>query len=499
MNNDNKEGQKGSMSRKINVNKHKNDRLHQIGTMTCGQKCEIIAYRSSVDIDVKFEDGQIVLRRSYDDFLAGAIKNPNITCDMKKRSKRLNTRKQMASGLWAIVCEYRKADDVDVQFEIDGAISKNKSWKDFINGKIAHPNVAPNYDHQLHVGEIREMRNGLQCEVVSYRKSKDIDVRFIADGALIIGTNYAMFALGKIAHPTIKTIFDTSLQEFAIQYYLTPLGFRKIEKGEWKNRGFGRYELDLYNDVLNVGIEYDGSIHNKDGGMERDVDKNQKCKDLGIVLYRLRDPYLKPMDDGLSINYVLDKSKHVKNNLVIDCKSELEEILKNHNVSVDHDYIDFERDIDDIFEEYKNRYINNRGSKHVGETSFCKSANQKITLVAYHNTRKVDIEFEDGRRVDGITMSAFRRGSVLHPSMTKSDLARQIANREDSLISSVKKKSKELASQRLHEKSITNSGYEIEIVVYNNSKDIVVAFPDGNTTKTNYTNFKNGAVRYPST
>ena len=474
-------------------------RLHKKKVMNCGQECEIVAYRGSTDIDVKFlVDGQVVCHRSYDDFLRGAIKNPNITCDLKQREKRLNTRMQMSSGLWAFVCEYRGASDIDVQFEIDGAVSKNKRWKDFLRGKIAHPSVAPNYDLELHMNEVREMRNGMLAQVVAYRGSKDVDIRFVEDLALVTNITIGDFLSGKIAHPTIKTIFDTSLQEFAIAYYLEPLGFRKIEKGEWKDRGFGRYELDLYNESINVAIECDGAIHNKEGCMERDVDKNLKCKQLGVTLYRLRDPYLKPMDDGVSINYVLDKAKRVNSNLIIDCKIELEEILRNHGVEINDDYINFQRDIDDIFTIYKDIYVNNRGAKYEGQTSFGKSANQTITLVKYHNSRKVDIEFEDGQRVNGISMNAFRKGRVLHPLMTRSDIAQQIADREDSLISRVKKKSKEQAAKRIHAKAKTNDGYDVEIIEYNGSKDVVVAFSDGSIIKTNYFNFKNGSIRYPT-
>lgn len=43
-----------------------------------GQKMRVIKYRKAIDIDIQFEDGTIVEHRSYYSFLKGAIKNPNL-------------------------------------------------------------------------------------------------------------------------------------------------------------------------------------------------------------------------------------------------------------------------------------------------------------------------------------------------------------------------------------------------------------------------------------
>lgn len=38
----------------------------------------IVAYRSSADIDVQFEDGQTVTNRAYANFIKGTIGHPNV-------------------------------------------------------------------------------------------------------------------------------------------------------------------------------------------------------------------------------------------------------------------------------------------------------------------------------------------------------------------------------------------------------------------------------------
>ena len=205
------------------VERLKKERVGLKGKNTIGLEMTIVEYAGSQNIAVQFSDGTVVYNRRYDDFLQGHISNPNQEKPNKLKKEREGTRRQMNSGLWAFVKEYRRADDIDVEFEIDGAINKNKSWIDFNRGKIAHPSVAPNYDRELHIGEIKEMNNGLKAKIIAYRRHKDIDVMFLDDGFVVSGTAYTWFARGIIAHPNKQSIHTMSLQEFGVQYYLSKL------------------------------------------------------------------------------------------------------------------------------------------------------------------------------------------------------------------------------------------------------------------------------------
>ena len=55
----------------------------------------------------------------------------------------------------------------------------------------------------------------------------------------------------------------------------------------------------------------------------------------------------------------------------------------------------------------------------------------------------------------------------------------------------------ETRNERLGQQTVTNSGYLITIVEYNNYKDIVVEFEDGTRKKGVYGQFKKGQFRYP--
>ena len=75
---------------------------------------------------------------------------------------------------------------------------------------------------------------------------------------------------------------QTSFPEYAIMYYLQK--YVKNIEHSYKELGF---ELDIYLPDLNIAIEYDGKPWHQDK-IDKDIEKNKKCKELGIKLYRLR-------------------------------------------------------------------------------------------------------------------------------------------------------------------------------------------------------------------
>ena len=110
-------------------------------------------------------------------------------------------------------------------------------------------------------------------------------------------------------------------------YYLQKQGLDVIHSS--KKHG---YELDVYIPSLKIAIEYDGYYWHKDK-VSLDLEKNRKCENDGIKLYRIREG-LSSLNDS-SIDYVTQRNQK-------DFPKILEEILHEIiGVSVD---IDFERD-----------------------------------------------------------------------------------------------------------------------------------------------------------
>lgn len=475
-------------------------RLHEKRMMNCGQECEIIEYHSARNITVRFTDGTTISNREYKDFELGTIKHP-ATQTTTKRDERIGARKKMNSGLFAVIKNYRGTKDVDVEFEIDGAITYHKSWYDFQRGKIAHPTIVPVAHREVRLGETKEMNNGLLAEIVKYDGYADIDVKFLLDGAIVHNTSYKLFKQGSIAHPMIHSIFTLSIQEFAVGYYLKQLGFRKVKKGEWKDRGFGMMELDFYNEEHHLAIEVDGSVHNKDGGFERDLHKNSKCKEFGIKLYRLRDQALKHLNDDNSINYILYRKNRIDGNLMIDCSMELVSILKANNINLpDDDFIDFKRDFNKIMSEYKELVLNPRKDVHVGERVYFESAKQYATLTVFRSSMSVDIVFDDGCEKLGVTYANFKKGSVRHPNVSGSDIAKELVAKGQNPISSLgKKKRDKLAKELIGKEYKLKNGSIVKIIEYNNANNITIMFEDGAVkSSVSHRALKGGYVKHPS-
>lgn len=386
----------------------------------------------------------------------------------------------MYNKLTATIIEYRNANDIDVQFS-DGVIVKNKTYICFQKGLIGHPHVRASNRavaalKEARLGQSQKMNNGMIATIVQYNNAQDMTIQF-EDATVVEHARYRDFKYGGIPHPHKQYTTTNSIQEFAIRYYLSQLGFRKVQQGEWKDRGFGRLELDFYHDEKQIAIEYDGGHHKQPDSIKRDTRKNAICQKLGVVLYRLRDPILPILEHSTSVNYILDKTKLVRLGL-IDCKDELIEILDKHNIAHDTITINFYQDADLIMAEYRDTYINYYGNKRVGEKHYNASSQQYITIIAYRSAKDIDVQFEDGTIRTGVMYSHLIDGRLSH---------------SNELISTV-------AQQRIGSSRIMNNGLRATIIAYRKSEDMDVQFDDGTIRHgVTYNHFKDGRIGHPAT
>ena len=95
----------------------------------------IVAYRRSVDIDVRFEDGYVAYHKTYDSFKKGKIGNPNksYTADNHIDETAIAT-----NGQEMTIIAYRNTNDIDVQFE-DGYVTYHTRYHPFKKGGIRNP------------------------------------------------------------------------------------------------------------------------------------------------------------------------------------------------------------------------------------------------------------------------------------------------------------------------------------------------------------------------
>ena len=444
------------------------DRLGESNIMKNGMRAVIVRYKSSAEIDVKFEDGVVVENKTYQSFQKGAIGHPN-TLHKSKVKDRTGETKIMFNGMEATIVSYRDSHDIDVRFE-DGSIRTGCAYKEFQTGHIAHPNATAESKANNRLGEKKKMNCGLIATITKYDNYHDIEITF-EDGVVVYPIDYGQFYGGTVAHPMYDG--NMSLQEAGIAFYLSQLGFVKMPKGSLKEIGFGNMELDLYNPEVRVAVEVDGHFHKKEGAVQRDIEKNLKCHNAGITLYRIREKDLPALDDGFSSNYILEGE--VLYNGLLDCGNIIKEILRFNNIHTPvADFIDFKRDLDLIQTFYFDNTLNYKSNDKIGEKVFHKATNQFMTIVDYKDYHHITVQFEDGAIACDKDYGAFKRGEIKHPKQTPSEKRRS----------------------RLGESKVMNCGSNATIISYRNAEDMDIEFEDGTIRRSiTYYNFSKGNVK----
>ena len=189
-----------------------NDRTGEKRMMSCGQPATIIAYRSSIDMDIQFEDGAIATKCQYPSFAMGYVKHPNheLSGIHKHHTRNHETRtgesKRMHNGLIATITDYRGEYDIDIIFE-DGTELKGLKYQSFRRGEISHPTIKTPRKQRVTEEDLKgltnTMSNGMQGTIIAARSVKDIDVQF-EDGEIAFNSTYNAFKSGYICHPSKK-------------------------------------------------------------------------------------------------------------------------------------------------------------------------------------------------------------------------------------------------------------------------------------------------------
>ena len=506
-------------------------RVGEQRVMKNGLTATLVAYRSSASIDVQFEDGAIIYNKTYDEFNGGKVGHPDFL-HVNKIKNRVGETNTMNNGINATIIVYRSSHDLDVQFE-DGSIRTNCAYKEFCDGHIAHPNDTSDGHKEQRIGETRYMNCGLEATIVEYRSYKDIDVEF-EDGTIAQHKKYGCFLDGSIAHPKAKSLFG-SLQETVVGFYLLKFGFIKTSKGDLKHLGFGQMELDFYHKKKKIAVEVDGEVHKLHKQSERDVRKNQVCVKNGIKLYRLRDKLLPALENSTSHDYVLDGKQFVVG--FIDCKKELDEILLSNGFEITSDAIDYDRDFKQIMKMHAKYYFNKYKKKRIGEKVFHKITNQYITIIDYLDYNHITVRFDDGTVVKNRNYGSFKRGEIKHPQdrseyqanerlgetkhMNCGSVAKIIAYRsaedvdiefdDGTIVYGVTYYNftkgtllnpsiphTQALSDRIGERCKMNCGQYAKIIAYRNQHDMDVKFEDGSIRKgIQYEKFQRGSVSHP--
>ncbi len=437
----------------------------------CGMKAICIAYRKSDDIDVKFEDGTVVYHRQKSSFLRGGIDNPNydkISC--------LGQTLLQNCGMKATCIAYRKAKDIDVQFE-DGTIVRNRVRYDFVNGKIGHPNInhnalnAKSYSEKVKkelLNKTLVMNNGQKATCIAYRNAHNIDVQF-EDGTIIYNKNSGDFIRGELGNPnfTSSSLPQRIIYECILPYFPdAKMNYRP----EWLkniNTGFN-LEIDIWLPKEKIGIEYDGyPWHGKETSNSL-LKYNLICESNNIQkLYSF-------IENG-SISY--NSSKHINFMMKCNSRSNLNDFYKELEKFINIFLVDMgftgcvklsEKFLNDIKMKSLNSIIGKKIMQHCGMEAIC---------IAYRGSGDIDVQFSDGTIVEHKTKSSFEKSSIQNPNMYKADLNNDI----------------------LGIKKLMNCGMEATCIAYRGSGDIDIQFADGTIVKNKRKqSFLQGGIQNPN-
>lgn len=205
---------------------YKADRIGMVNYNKKGEKMIILDYRSAVDLDIIFEDGTILKNRAYKEFNNGSVRKDNLALT---RLGKTNINNQ---GFKMKIIEYRKVDDIDVEFE-DGTIITNKKFAHFEDKSMRKPEPD-------HTGETNFNNYGDKMTILEFNNHMNVLVGF-EDGTTTV-RRYSCFKSGNIRHPLMN----------------------KMRIGEVNLNSQGcKMEIIKYNSHEEILIEFDDLIKTK--------------------------------------------------------------------------------------------------------------------------------------------------------------------------------------------------------------------------------------------
>lgn len=173
--------------------------IGQKNTNGCGIVMEVIAYRSSRDIDVRFSDGTEKHHVYLSGFRNGTITHPTINKQEQDVIARTGLSRKNGMGDLMKIIRYGGSLDIDVQFE-DGSISKHKTYDSFLSGSIKRPT---SYNKDMCEGRKIKATNGQIYEIVKYHNCHDIECLF-EDGTVVHAKCVSGALNGSVVNPNHK-------------------------------------------------------------------------------------------------------------------------------------------------------------------------------------------------------------------------------------------------------------------------------------------------------
>lgn len=388
---------------------------HNPVVQNCGSEAKIVAYRTSKDIDVMFEDdGTIVQHRTWSEFINGRIGKPK-----RGKLKYEGQTYHQRCGMNCTVIEFLNWENCTVKFA-DGTVKKTR-MQQVLDGRVQNPaltirrqsdnksNVVQGKMREKYVGQIYTAKNGLDMRIIEYNNALDVTVQFIHDGTIVENVRMCNIKQGNVAYPKYFTGSRIAFNEFFVSALMKPFGFKKAYL-DGLNGNFSQYEFDLVNHELKIAMEYDGSGHN----IQRDLAEDKAANQEGYTLYRIREAHLPALNGSTSKVYTLNDVSHGSADLYDVVCAIIIDINKNHNLSwsIDDCNLDIvNEEAKNALQEYQSQSLKREGQMRI--------SNQGLAMIVteYINSRWVNVRFlHDGTVVEHVTWENFCDGNVKYPN-----------------------------------------------------------------------------------
>ena len=309
------------------------------------------------------------------------------------------------------------------------------------------------------IGETRIASNNMKMTIVGYRDNTNIDVQF-EDGTIVKHKPYYNFVHNKIKHPE----------------------YDKLEKATQKRKRMDKHIGET--NTANNGMVITIIAYRRSDDIDIQFDDGTIVKHR--TYYNFRHGSVQHPDYSKTTQYAHNQSQAIDRLGQIRTNKQglkMTLIAYRNSTSCDIQFEDGTIVKDKCYDNFNKGSVMNpnvprtKNIYRIGETNIATNG-MKMTIIAYHRSDNIDIEFEDGVIVKHRQYINFKDGSIKHPFIAP--------------------EKQQPHTWHIGETYTMKSGRKITIIDWRNKKDIDIQFDDGLILKNrHYESIKRGSIAHP--
>lgn len=172
-------------------------KLGDIRVMNNGLTATVIRYKNYNDIDVEFENGYVSYNKSYSAFKTGRIGVPDV-----KKNRIIGEKKVMTNGHIAEIIDYKTTNNITIKFD-NGIIRKNVAYNNFKKGNVSLTARKRFKELSVErIGDTSVARDGTKIVIIEYKGTTRCRVRF--ENGFEKWCSYADFKSGHLTPTTAE-------------------------------------------------------------------------------------------------------------------------------------------------------------------------------------------------------------------------------------------------------------------------------------------------------